>query len=79
MNTATENINITELEKRVIEAISMGDDYDDMPTNCIKNIAAITGLSTKIIRGVLSSLLQKEILTQGSYPNGMTAFHLVQA
>ena len=79
MTTAASNINITELEKQVIDAISKGDDFEDMPTQCIQNIAAITGLSTKILRGVLSSLLQKDILMEGEYPNGMTAFHLLQS
>jgi hypothetical protein len=67
--------NTTELETLVINAIKTSDYFEDMPTDCIKNIATNTGLSTKVLRGVLSSLLQKDILMEGQYPNGMTAFH----
>ena len=68
--------NLTILETQVIKCISNADYFDDMPTDCIENIADNTGLSTKILRGVLSSLLQKGILMEGEYPNGMTAFSL---
>lgn len=67
---------LTELEIKVVDAIKKGDDYDDMPSQCIGNITDLTGLSTKILRGVLSSLLQKDILSEGEYPNGMKAFQL---
>ena len=68
--------NLTILENQVIKCISNADYFEDMPTDCIENIADNTGLSTKILRGVLSSLLQKGILMEGEFPNGMTAFSL---
>jgi hypothetical protein len=49
-----------------------------MPTSCFSDIVDSTGLSIKVLRGVLSSLLQKELLLEGQYPNGMKAFHLKQ-
>jgi hypothetical protein len=70
-------IEITELEKVVLDTISNGDEFENMPTECIENIKDSTGISTKVLRGVLSSLLQKDLILQGEYPNGMTAFHLV--
>jgi hypothetical protein len=68
--------NITELEQIVINVIANGDDYDDMPSECIGNISVKTGISNKILRGVLSSLEQKSIVRVGEYPNGMKAFML---
>jgi len=67
--------NLTDLEKTVIEEIKDGDYFEEMPTMCISDLSDYTGISTKILRGVLSSLLQKDILIEGEYPNGMTAFH----
>ena len=66
----------TDLEKSVIKAISEGDEFDGKPCQCIGNINDITGIPHKILRGVLSSLLQKNVITSGEYPNGMTAFYL---
>jgi predicted transcriptional regulator len=75
METLNTQVNITELEQIVLNVIAKGDEYEDMPSECIENIKYDTNLSTKILRGVLSSLLQKGLLKQGEYPNGMTAFH----
>ena len=69
-------IEMTELETVVLNTISNGDEFEGMPTECIGNIKDNTGISTKILRGVLSSLIQKGLILQGEYPNGMTAFHL---
>ena len=69
------SIEMTELETVVLNTISNGDEFEGMATECIENIKDYTGISTKILRGVLSSLLQKGLILQGEYPNGMTAFH----
>jgi hypothetical protein len=69
-------IQITELESKVLGVIAEGDEFEGMPTECIANIKDNTGISTKILRGVLSSLIQKGLVWQGEFPNGMTAFHL---
>ena len=71
--------NFTELEQMVINVIAKGDYYDDMPSECIGNISDITGVSNKILRGVLSSLEQKDAIIIGEYPNGMKAFMLVES
>lgn len=75
MNTVT---NFTELEQMVINAIANGDSYDDMPSECIGNISDVTGIHNKILRGVLSSLEQKNVVRVGWYPNGMKAFMLIE-
>jgi hypothetical protein len=67
---------ITELEKIVLDVIAAGDDFEGVPTECIENIHMQTRISNKILRGVLSSLIQKDLIMVGEYPNGMTAFHL---
>ena len=71
-----ENLNLTDLEKKVIDVISLGDEYEGTPAEGIQNISISTGLSTKVLRGVLSSLLKKEIISEGEFPNGKTSFHL---
>jgi hypothetical protein len=71
--------NFTELEQMVINVIANGDYYDDMPSECIGNISDITGVDNKILRGVLSSLEQKNAVRVGWYPNGMKAFMLIES
>lgn len=67
--------NLTTLETQVIEKIKTADEFEGMPTACIEDLCDWTGLSINVLKGVLSSLLQKNILSLGEYPNGMTAFH----
>ena len=76
MNTVT---NLTALEQMVINVIANGDSYDDMPSECIENISDETGVNNKILRGVLSSLEQKNVIKVGWYPNGMKAFMLIES
>lgn len=66
--------NLTELEVKVLNAIKEGDDFDGMPCEGIENLKDETGLSTKVLRGVLSSLQNKNLVITGEYPNGATAF-----
>ena len=68
-------VELTELELTVLDAIKEGDDFDNKPCNCIGNITDITQMSSKVVRGVLSSLIKKGLVTTGEYPNGMTAFY----
>ncbi len=71
----TTNLNITELEAKVIESLKKSDWFEEMPTSNIKDLAYETKINEKELRGVLSSLVKKEIVVTGEYPNGMTAFH----
>ena len=68
-------LNLTELELIVISNLKNADEFEDMPTDCLENLVDNTGLTAKVLRGVLSSLIQKEIVWQGEFPNGKTAFH----
>jgi hypothetical protein len=72
---ASKNLIITDLELLVISKLKDADDFEDMPTDCIENLVDNTGLTAKVLRGVLSSLIQKDIVWTGEYPNGLTAFH----
>jgi len=72
----TQTANLTELETKVISAIAQGDEYNDMPTECIENLKENLNISTKILRGVLSSLVQKDLVKIGEFPNGLTSFSL---
>ena len=68
---------LTELENKVLTALEEGDEFEEMPSMCIQEIYDETKLNKKILRGVLSSLFKKDLITEGEYPNGMTAYHLI--
>jgi hypothetical protein len=71
------NLNeFTELELTVIKALSFGDDFEEMPTQCFEDIIDETGFSKNKLKGVLGSLEKKDAYIEGEYPNGMTAYHL---
>lgn len=69
--------NLTELEQKVVKVLNNGDHFEDVPTECIGNLIDNTGLKGNVLRGVLSSLIKKGVVATGEFPNGMTAFHLV--
>jgi len=73
----TSTINLTELELQVINLLKQGDHFEDYPTESIGNLVDDTRLNAKVLRGVLSSLIQKGLVETGEFPNGMTAFHYV--
>jgi len=52
----------TELENKVIENLRRCDTYDELPYSCVEDIASGIGESTKIVRGVISSLSQKDVI-----------------
>tara|TARA_R110002153_G_scaffold217850_1_gene370304 strand:+ start:215 stop:439 length:225 start_codon:yes stop_codon:yes gene_type:complete len=72
MNT----LNITELEKTVLEIISWGDDYEETPTECFENIMDSFKGSKNQLKGILGSLIKKELIWEGEYPNGLNSYHL---
>lgn len=75
MNT---QINLTELEKQVLEVIANGDEFDNMPTQCLINIQEETEIPTKILRGVLSSLEQKNAIVVGWFDEKRKCFSIPQ-
>jgi len=72
------NLNITELEKKVLEIISWGDDYEETPTECFDNIMDSFKGSKNELKGILSSLYKKELIWIGEFPNGLNSYHLNQ-
>ena len=72
------NLNITELEKKVLEIISWGDDYEETPTECFDNIMDSFKGSKNELKGILSSLKKKELIWIGEFPNGLNSYHLNQ-
>jgi DNA-binding transcriptional regulator YhcF (GntR family) len=68
----------TQLQQQVIAGLVRGDDYEGYPTQCIQNLIDETGLNAKVLRGVLSTLIQRGAVLTGQFSNGMTAFHLVE-
>ena len=75
MNT---QINLTELEKQILEVIATGDEFDGMPTQCLANIQEETEIPTKILRGVLSSLEQKNAIVVGWFDEKRKCFSIPQ-
>ena len=70
------NLNITELEKTVVEIISWGDDYEETPTECFENIMDSFKGSENQLKGILGSLIKKELIWEGEYPSGLNSYHL---
>lgn len=70
--------NFTELEQQVLSVIANGDYYDDMPTQCLVNIQEETEIPTKILRGVLSSLEQKNAIVVGWFDEKRKCFSIPQ-
>jgi hypothetical protein len=67
---------ITKLENEVLTIISRGDDYEGVPTECFSNIMDSFSGTKSELKGVLSSLIKKELVWLGEYPNGMNSYHL---
>ena len=70
------NLNLTQLETEVLNIISYGDDFEEMPTQCFEDIMDGFDGTKDQLKGVLSSLFKKDLIIEGEYPNGMTAYHL---
>jgi len=68
--------NLTKLESQVLRTISFGDEFDETPTECFLNIMDSFSGTKNQLKGVLSSLLKKDLIWLGEYPNGMTSYHL---
>tara|TARA_Y100001973_G_scaffold23676_1_gene35390 strand:- start:5296 stop:5463 length:168 start_codon:yes stop_codon:yes gene_type:complete len=49
-----------------------------MPSYCFEDLQINSELSKNALKGVLSSLFQKNAIYEGEYPNGLTAYHLPQ-
>ncbi len=67
---------MTNLEEKVLEIISWGDDYEETPAECFDNIIDSFNGSKDQLKGVLGSLLKKQLIFEGEYPNGLTSYHL---
>jgi len=68
--------NLSTLEKEVLSIIKSGDDFEEMPTQCFLDIMDYFKGTKSQLKGVLSSLFKKDLILEGEYPNGMTAYHL---
>lgn len=69
---------LTDLENDVVSSIQHGDEYDGMPSSCIDNVVRSVKKSPKIIRGVLSSLVQKNIIEMADLFDGCPTFILLK-
>lgn len=67
---------LTELELKVVTALSYGDEFEDMPSACFEDLKDSAGVSNNVLKGVISSLDKKDMLMYGEYPNGLTCYHL---
>lgn len=71
-----QDLNLTELEREVVNIISEGHEFENMPTQCFLDIIDDFSGTKSQLKGVLSSLFKKDLIIEGEYPNGMTAYHL---
>ncbi|MDB9801090.1 hypothetical protein OAB94_01810 [Flavobacteriaceae bacterium] len=67
---------MTHMEEAVLQIIKAGDYFEDTPTECFEEIFLEFDWSKNVLKGVLGSLVKKELIFLGEYPNGTTAFHL---
>ncbi len=62
-------MNITELEQQVITSIATGDEWDGFPHLTVSEISEETSIPMKQLRGVISSLEQKDIIQESELPD----------
>jgi len=69
-----EKVNLTDLEKKVIGAFDGCDEYDETPYSTVTEISATIGETTKVVRGVISSLSKKGLVDvqDDFFSNGVT-------
>ena len=65
----------TELENTVLQIISYGDDYEEMPTEGFKSIMESFKGTKQQLKGVLGSLEKKGKILIGEFPNGSNCYH----
>jgi len=61
-NRIRQTVILTELESQVVEYLKGCDEYDERSYAHIDDIAECTKIDPKSLRGVLSSLTQKDVL-----------------
>jgi len=72
------NLKLTELESKVIQFISEGDEFNEVASVCLEDICDDCEITLNQAKGVLGSLIKKGVvLDYTEFPNGMTAYCLV--
>lgn len=65
---------LTDLELKVLKVLSNSDEYDELPTSSLEDLEFETEINVKQLRGILSSLIQKELVQKISLPSNKPAF-----
>ena len=60
--------NITHLEQHVLNSIANGEDWDAIPHMTVLEISEETEIPMKQLRGVISSLEQKDLIQESDLP-----------
>ena len=60
-NVLGSTVSLTEMELRVYDSIKLWGEMEDCHADCAENISDNTGIPIKQIRGVISSLVQKDL------------------
>ena len=68
---------LTPMELEVIENLEGGDEFDGYLYSCVEDIAAGIGRTTKVTRGVITSLIRKEIVQVEKCVSGCPPFVLL--
>lgn len=71
------NYPTTPLEILVVATILDSDYFNGVPTLNLVGLKEETSLSVRTLKGVLGSLVKKDVVILGEYPNGEAAYHLV--
>lgn len=68
-NVLGSTVSLTEMEFSVYDSIKLWGEMEDCHADCAENISDNTGIPTKQIRGVISSLVRKHV----AYVNELAA------
>lgn len=70
---------LTPMELEVVEELEGEDEFDGYPYSCVEDIAEGIGRTTKVTRGIITSLIKKEIISVEDCVSGCPPFVLLIA
>jgi len=70
---------LTPMELEVVENLEGGDEFEGFPYSCVEDIAEGIGRTTNVTRGIITSLVKKEIVSVEDCVSGCPPFVLLIA
>lgn len=65
----------TTMERLALVILNGGDEFEGTPSMCFDTLVDLTGIKAESLRGVVSSLSKKGLISFGEYPNGTESIH----